>query len=103
MYHTLLLPTLFYFVTLLVAVPVRVLFILVFLQNSSDDLFYDVAVRKRGRIKYSSPRYSPTFRLQLQELREHSRNTHCADNRPSWKMAVLAMLGVIILFIPKHP
>lgn len=56
MYHTLLLPTLFYFVTLLVAVPVRVLFILVFSQNSSHDLFYDVAVRKRGRIKYSSPR-----------------------------------------------
>jgi hypothetical protein len=37
MYHTLLLPTLLYLVTLLVALPVRVLFILVFLQSSSHD------------------------------------------------------------------
>ena len=38
MHPTLLLPTLFYFVTVLAIVPVRVLFIPAFRQNSTHDL-----------------------------------------------------------------
>ena len=54
MYHslfilTLLLPSLFHFLTLLAVVPVRVLFKPVPFQNRSHVLFYDMTVRIRGR------------------------------------------------------
>ena len=54
MHPTLLLPTVLYFVTLLTIVPVRVFFIPVLFSDFFHDLCYDVAVRKRGRVAYSS-------------------------------------------------
>ena len=53
MHPTLLLPTLFYIVTLLaVAVPVRVLFVSCLLAELLMS-YHVVVVRKRGRITYS--------------------------------------------------
>jgi hypothetical protein len=64
MHPTLLLPTLFRFVTLLAVVTVRVLFTPARSINSICDLCYDaLAVRKRGCVAYSSqepPPYSPS-------------------------------------------
>lgn len=39
----------------------------------------------------------PTFGLHLHRFRDRLSITHCADNRPSWKLEVFAMLGVRIL------
>jgi hypothetical protein len=50
MHPTLLLPTLFYFASLLTVVPVSILFIPVFFQSLCHELRCDVVVRKRGRV-----------------------------------------------------
>ena len=58
MHPTLFLPTLFYFVTLLTVVPVRLLFLRILCRISSHDLCCFEAVRKRGRNAYSSQAWS---------------------------------------------
>ena len=44
----------------------------------------------------------PTFRLHLHRLRDHLPNTHCADNKPSRKLAIFSLLGVRILPSSEH-
>jgi hypothetical protein len=38
----------------------------------------------------------PTFGLHLHRFRDRLSNTHCANNGPSWKLEIFAMLGVRI-------